>query len=58
MKIETNKLKTYSNFGQMKNITRQRIYRLVKAGRFETVEIDGVKFILMNNKATKYIKKF
>jgi len=58
MKIEINKLKTFANFGKMKNITRQRIYKLVEAGRFDTIEIDGVKFIVMNSKAINYKKKF
>ena len=57
MKLETNSLRTFRNFGKMKNISRQRIYRLVEAGRFDTIEIDGVKFIIMNEKAIKYKKK-
>ena len=57
MKIDSNKLKTLPNFGKMKNISRQRIHKLVEAGRFETMEIDGVKFIIMNEKAIKYKKQ-
>lgn len=58
MKIDTNILKTFANYGKLKNISRQRIYRLVEAGRFDTIEIDGVKFIVMNDKAIKYKKQF
>ena len=57
MKIDTKTLKTYNNFGKMKNISRQRVYKLVEAGRFDTIEIDGVKFIIMNSKAVKYKKQ-
>ena len=57
MKIDINTLKTFANFGKMKNISRQRIYRLVEAGRFDTIEIDRVKFIIMNDKAIKYKKQ-
>ena len=57
MKLDTNNLKTFANFGKLKNISRQRIYRLVEAGRFDTIEIDGVKFIVMNDKAIKYKKQ-
>jgi len=57
MKVEIDSLKTFANFGKMKNISRQRIYRLVEAGRFDTIEIDGVKFIIMNDKAIRYKKQ-
>lgn len=58
MKVEISKLKTFTNFGKMKGISRQRIHILVNVGRFDTVEIDGIKFIVMNEKALNYEKKF
>jgi len=57
MKIDSRELKTFSNFGKLKNISRQRIHILVQDGRFDTIEIDGIKFIVMNEKATKYKKQ-
>jgi hypothetical protein len=57
MKIDTNKLKTLPKFGKLKNLSKQRVYQLVEIGRFDIVEIDGVKFILMNDKAVKYKKQ-
>ena len=57
MKIDINKLKTFSNFGKIKGISRQRIHILVQDGKFDTIEIDGVKFIIMNDKAIKYKKQ-
>lgn len=57
MKIDSEKLKTVKNYGDMKNISRQRIYKLVEANKLDSIDIDGVKFILMNEKAIKYKKR-
>ena len=57
MKVDINKLKTFPNFGKMKNISRQRVHQFIEAGKFDTIEIDGVKFIIMNSKAVKYKKQ-
>ena len=57
MKVDTEILRTFSNFGKMKRISRQRIHILVQNGRFDTIEIDGCKFIVMNDKAIKYKKQ-
>lgn len=58
MKIETSKLKTFTNFGKMKNLSRQRIHIAVQEGKFDTLEIDGIKFIVLNEKSLKYEKHF
>lgn len=58
MKTDSELLKTFRNFGKMKNISRQRIYKLVEAGRFDTIEIDQVKFIILKEKSIKYKKQF
>lgn len=58
MKVDITKLKTFTNFGKMKGISRQRIHILVNARRFNTIEIDGIQFIVMNEKALKYEKQF
>lgn len=58
MKVDISKLKTLPNFGKMKGLSKQRIHILVKDGRFDTIEIDGVKFIVLNDKALNYKKKF
>ena len=57
MKIDTKSLKTFKNYGDMKNISRQRIYKLVEAGKLNSIDIDGVRFIIMDETATKYKKK-
>ena len=57
MKINTELLKTIKNYGDMKNISRQRIYKLVEAGKLDSLDIDGVRYIIMNDKAIKYKKQ-
>jgi hypothetical protein len=57
MKIESKTLKTFKNYGDTKNISRQRIYKLVEAGKLDSIDIDGVRFIIMNDKAIKYKKQ-
>ncbi len=54
MKIDTSILRTIPNFGRMKGLSRQRIHILLKDKRFDTLEIDGVKFIILNDKALKF----
>ena len=36
----------------------ERVHQLVAVGRFDTLEIDGVKFIAMNDKTVNYKNKF
>jgi hypothetical protein len=57
MKMDLKALKTFNNFGKMKNLSRQRVYKLVEAGKLDSLEIDGVRFIIMNQKAIKYKKQ-
>jgi hypothetical protein len=57
MKTDISKLKTFTNFGKMKGISRQRIHIAVSEGKFDTLEIDGIKFIIMNDKALNYKKQ-
>ena len=57
MKTDISKLKTFTNFGKLKGISRQRIHIAVSEGKFDTLEIDGVKFIKMNDKAVTYKKQ-
>ena len=56
MKIDTNKLKTLNNYAKEKGVARQRAYKLVDAGKIDCVEIDGVKFVLLNDKSKNYRK--
>ena len=56
MKVDISKLKTLPNFAKMVGISRQRIHILVQENRFDIIEIDGVKFIVVNEKALNYKK--
>lgn len=57
MKTDISKLKTFTNFGKLKGISRQRIHIAVSEGKFDTVTVDGIKFIKMNDKAVTYKKQ-
>lgn len=58
MIIDTSKLRTLTNFGKMKGISRQRIHILVNNGKFDTIKVDGLTFIILNEKSLKYKKRF
>jgi hypothetical protein len=51
MKIDTRVLETFKKFGDLKNLYRQRVYKLVEAGKLNSIDIDGVRYIIMNQKA-------
>lgn len=57
MLIESNKLQTISNFASEKELTRQHIYRLIKNGEINQVVIDGIKFVLLDDKAVQFERK-
>jgi hypothetical protein len=53
MLIDKEKLLTVSNFAKIKQMTRQHIYRLAKSEVLTLIEIDGVSFIQLDEKAEK-----
>jgi hypothetical protein len=57
MRIDSNKLKTVSNFAEEKGFTRQHVYRLIKSGDLNSIEIDGVHFIIIDEKSNKLERK-
>ena len=57
MTVDTKKLLTVSNFAKLKDMSRQHIYRLVDAENLDLVKIDGVSFILLNEKAQELQRK-
>jgi len=54
MKIDIKKLITLNNYAKLKGIARQRAYKLADSNRIDCLEIDGVKFIMLNEKALNY----
>jgi hypothetical protein len=57
MNVDIEKLMTVSNYAKLKDLTRQHVYRLIKSGELTLVEIDGIKFIYLNEKSQDFIRK-
>ena len=53
MKVETKHLQTAGNFAKEKDVTTASVYRWLKMGIVEGVEIDGVKFVKKEKPAKK-----
>jgi len=51
MQVETEKLLTVTNFAKQKGLTRQHVYRLIAAVSLTSVVIDGIVFVLNDDKA-------
>lgn len=45
-----------STFAEKAKVSRQNIYDLIKTKTLDEKTIDGVKFIIMNQKATDYLR--
>jgi len=50
MKVETDKLQTAGNYAKTKNVTTMSVYRWLKMGVLQGVDIDGVKFVQIDKK--------
>lgn len=57
MKVNIEKLLTVSNYAISKGISRQHVYRLVDNQELTLVKIDGVNFILLDEKALDFVRK-
>ena len=57
MQIDSNKLKTVSNFAEEKGFTRQHVYRLIKGDEVNTIQIDGIIFVIKDEKAESLDRK-
>jgi hypothetical protein len=51
MQVETDKLITVTNFAKLKGLARQHVYRLIESGVLNSVNIDGINFVLIDDKA-------
>lgn len=56
MQIETKNLFTITNFSKQKGLTRQHVHRLINIGTFNSIIIDGVTFIVNDEKATNFTR--
>lgn len=57
MKLEIERLRTFSNYAISRKVTRQHIYRLKEERSINTVQIDGVWFVLLTEKEHEHEKK-
>ena len=57
MLIDSNKLKRVTNFADEKGLTRQHVYRLIDNGELNSIKIDGIQFVILDEKAEKYHRK-
>ena len=57
MRIDSNKLKTVTNFAEEKGFTRQHVYRLIKSEELNSIDIDGVRFIIIDEKSKDLKRK-
>ncbi|NCO64662.1 MAG: hypothetical protein GW772_13050 [Flavobacteriia bacterium] len=57
MTVNIDKLMTVSNYANLKELSRQHVYRLVQNNELTLIEIDGIKFILLDEKAVDFAKK-
>ena len=57
MKIDSTKLLTVSTFANEKGLTRQHVYRLIKNGEINGLKIDGIQFVIMDEKAKSFKRK-
>ena len=55
-KIDPKILQTPTNYAKEKDVDRKYIYELIKKDVIDFVEIDGVKFIYLNQRAKDYTK--
>lgn len=57
MNINIEKLLTVTNYANLKKISRQHIYRLVDKQELTMIKIDGVNFIVLDEKAEDFVSK-
>lgn len=55
--IDIDKLITPANFGIKKGIDRKVVYYLIKEDKIDYTEIDGVMFVILNEKTKSYQRK-
>ncbi len=55
--VDIGKLQTIDNFRKSNNVARNKISELEKSDSIDIVEIDGVKFVVLNDKVEEFKKK-
>lgn len=57
MQVDTEQLITVTNFANLKGITRQHVYRLIESGEINAVAVDGISFVLLDDKSENLQRK-
>lgn len=57
MNVNIEKLLTVSNYANLKELSRQHVYKLVDNQELTMIKIDGVNFILLDEKALDFVRK-
>jgi uncharacterized protein YqfB (UPF0267 family) len=54
MQLDSEKLITITNFAKQKGLTRQHVYRLIDSGIFNSIQIDGIQFVVLDDLAENF----
>ena len=54
MQIDSEKLITVTNFAKQKGLARQHVYRLIESGLINSIEIDQISFVVLDEKAENF----
>jgi len=54
MQIDSEKLITVTNFAKQKGLARQHVYRLIDSGLINSIEIDQISFVVLDEKAENF----
>lgn len=57
MQVNTEQLITITNFAKQKGLARQHVYRLIESGDINSVIIDGISFVLLDDKSENLQRK-
>ena len=57
MQINSEKLQTISNYAIVKGLSRMQVYRLIRDNQLNSLEIDGILFVLIDEKAENFTRK-
>jgi len=54
--VDITKLRAVANFAKDKGVSRQSVYEMIEKQRLDVIEVDSVKFVILNEKAVNYRK--
>lgn len=57
MQINSEKLQTVTNFSKRHQYNRQHVYYLIKNNQINSIEIDSIVFVMLDEKANNFSRK-